>query len=123
MTRSSVLLFLIVTAAGAAPRTVTLSGWFSDQGCASGRANSGTYTATNPECARKCIENGSPVVFISEQEKALYLVKDYAGVKDDLGYKLEVTSAVDDTAKTISVQSVKHLQIESASCARPRAKK
>ena len=72
--------------------------------------------------ARKCIEKGSPVVFIAEQEKAIYVVKDYAAAKDDLGYKIEVTATVDDESKTIAVQSVKRLEAVSLSCSRAKAK-
>jgi len=119
----SVLVFLaaaVGTHAGS--RTATLTGWFSDKGCASGRTNSGVYTATNPDCARRCIEKGSPVVFIAETEKAIYVVKDYAAAKDDLGYKIEVTATVDDEGKTIAVQSVKRLEAVVLSCSRAKAK-
>ncbi|HEY1339503.1 MAG TPA: hypothetical protein VGF59_18445 [Bryobacteraceae bacterium] len=112
---------LILAAAGAAsePTTGVRTGFFADEGCARGRANSGLYTETNPDCARKCIEKGSPAVFVDTQGKALYLVKDYAGAKDDLGYRVEVTGAVDESAKTITVKSVKRLEFVGAHCDRP----
>ena len=119
--RSIVVIVLAVSAcAHAGSRNVTWVGWFSDEGCAKGRANSGVYTATNPECARKCIEQGNPAVFIAEQEKAIYAVKDYAGAKEDLGYKVEVSGILDDEAKTLTVRSVKRLERVSLSCARPK---
>lgn len=99
-----------------------LTGWFSDKDCASGRANSGVYTATNADCARRCIEKGSPVVFIAETEKAIYVVKDYAAAKGDLGYKIEVAATVDDESQTITVQSVRRLQAVALSCSRVKAK-
>lgn len=40
------------------PESVTLTGWFSDASCATARAKSGTFTSTNPDCARRCIEKG-----------------------------------------------------------------
>lgn len=122
--RSLLFVLFLAAAVGAqgGSRTATLTGWFSDEGCAGGRANGGAYTATNPDCARKCIEKGSPVVFIAEREKAVFLVKDYAGAKDDLGYKVEVTATLDEDAKTMAVQSVKRMEPVVLSCSRPRKK-
>jgi hypothetical protein len=101
-------------------KTVTLTGWFSDQGCASARATSGVFTSTNPECAKKCIEKGAEPVFIGEEAKAIYKVKDYPSVVDDLGWRLEITGTVDESAKTISVTSVKRLSAVVLSCGRPK---
>jgi hypothetical protein len=105
-------------------KNITWTGWFSDSQCASALAASGTFSATNPDCAKTCIEKGSAAVFISEQAKAIFRVtdypSDYPSVVEDLGYHVEVTAAVDEGAKTISIQSVKRLAYEGASCARPR---
>jgi hypothetical protein len=105
-------------------RNVTWTGWFSDSQCASARAASGTFSATNPECAKTCIEKGGAPVFISEEAKAIFRVKDYPSdhpsVVEDLGYHVEVTAAVDEGAKTISIRSVKRLAYEGAACARPK---
>jgi hypothetical protein len=101
-------------------KSVTWTGWFSDQGCASGRAASGVFTATNPECAKKCIEGGAEAVFIGEEAKAVYKVKDYPSVVDDLGWRLEIAGTVDESAKTISVTSVRRLAPVVLSCGRPR---
>ena len=102
-------------------QNVTLTGWFSDSTCASARAASGTFSATNPECARKCIENGAAPVFISEQAKAVFKVKDYPSVIDDLGYQVEVTATLDEVAKTISIQKVKRLSsYQGPACMRPK---
>lgn len=117
-----VILMALGVCAHAGSRNVTWTGWFSDEGCARGRANSGVYTATNPDCARQCIERGSPAVFIAEQEKAIYLVKDYSGVREDLGYKVEVSGILDDEAKTLTVRDVKRLERVSLFCARPKPK-
>ena len=112
---------LILATAGAAsePATGVRTGFFADDGCARGRANAGIFTETNPDCARKCIEKGSPAVFVDAQAKALYVVKDYPGAKDDLGYRLEVAGAFDESAKTITVKSVKRLEYVGAHCDRP----
>jgi hypothetical protein len=118
--RSMILLLLpAMSVCGRADAVVTTwTGWFSDEACARARGNSGVYTATNPDCARKCIEKGSAVVFIAEQEGAIYTVKNYAGAKDDIGYKIEVTGTLDEEARSLTVKSVKRLQPVSASCSR-----
>jgi hypothetical protein len=123
--RSTILVLLLTLGVGGRAGAVvtTWTGWFSDEACARARANSGVYTATNPDCARTCIEKGGAVVFIAEQEKAIYIVKNYAGAKDDLGYKIEVTGTLDDEARLLTVQSVKRLQYVGASCSRAKAKK
>jgi hypothetical protein len=118
MTKSASLAFLLTLNLCAASRTWT--GWFSDEKCARARASSGTYSATNADCARRCIEGGAAVVFIAEQEKALYMVKNYTAAKDDLGYQIEVTGTLDEQTQTLTVQSVKRLQAVGPSCARPK---
>jgi hypothetical protein len=70
--------------------------------------------------AKRCIERGAAPVFISEQAKGIFKVKDYPGIIDDLGYHVEIAAMVDESAKTISVQKVKRLSYEGATCARPK---
>lgn len=118
MTRSFSLAFLLTLNLCAASHTWT--GWFSDEKCARARAGSGTYTATNADCARRCIDGGTAVVFIAEQEKALYLIKNYSAAKDDLGYQIEVTGTLDEQTQTLTVQSVKRLESVGPSCSRPK---
>lgn len=121
MTRFLSLALLLTLNLCAASRTWT--GWFSDEKCARARANSGAYTATNADCARRCIDGGAAVVFIAEQEKALYGVKNYAAAKDDLGYKIEITGTLDEQTQTLTVQSVKRLEVVGPSCSRPKLKR
>jgi hypothetical protein len=110
-----------VSLAESGTKNITWTGWFSDSQCASARAGSGTFSATNPDCAKRCIEKGDAPVFISEQAKAVFRVKDYPSVVADLGYHVEVTAAVDEAAKTISIRDVKRLAYEGASCGRPKS--
>jgi len=104
----------------AASTVKTWKGWFSDLSCATPRAKSGVFTATNPECAKKCIESGVPPAFISDEAKAVFRVQGHPTLKDDLGYYVEVTGDVDMDAKIINVRSVKRLEYQGASCARPK---
>jgi hypothetical protein len=101
-------------------KDITWTGWFSDSQCAYARAASGAFSATNPDCAKRCIEKGAAPVFISEQGKAIFRVTNYPSVLDQLGYRVEVTATVDEDAKTISVRNVKQLSYEGAACARPK---
>ena len=118
--------FLILIGAAALAQTpaagqVTWTGWFSDAGCARGRLTAATLSGNNPECARQCIEKGAEAVFISEQARDIFRVKDYSAVVENLGYKLEISGRVDGTAKTISVQTVKRIsEYQGPSCARPK---
>ena len=105
------------------PKQVTWTGWFSDAGCAPGRLAAPTLTQSNPECARQCIEKGAAPVFISEQARAIFRVKDYSSVIENLGYHLEITGRIDQAAKTISVQDVKRISgYEGPSCSRSKKK-
>jgi len=106
----------------AASQAVTWTGWFADEGCAKGRVAAGVISFTNPDCAAKCIKDGSAPVFISEQAKAMFKVVDYPAVVENLGWKLEITGTVNEDAKTISVTSVKRLEEVVSKCYRPKRK-
>jgi hypothetical protein len=77
--------------------------------------------ASGGDCARSCIEKGSAPVFISEQARAIFRVKDYSSVVEDLGYHIEIQAIVDEAAKTISISNVKRLAYQGAACARRKA--
>lgn len=103
--------------------TVTLTGWFSDEGCAKGRVASGNISPTNPDCAKQCLDKGARAVFISEQGKEMLIVTGYQKSADDLGYRVEITGVPDAAAKSISVQTVKRIgEYQGPSCARPKKK-
>src|SRR5215467_2506982 len=104
-------------------RTVSSTGFFADEGCAKGRVASGIYTNNNPECAKQCLEKGSPLVFIDERAKAMYTVKGYQDAAADLGYRLEISGTLDDSAKVLTIDSVKRLEYRGASCSRSQNKK
>jgi hypothetical protein len=105
----------LVAAAGvgstaiAEPKAVTWTGWFSDITCAKGRVENGEIGPNNTVCVKKCLDGGAAAVFISEQAKAMFVVKDHPTVKEDVGYHVELTGVVDEEAKALSVTSVKRL--------------
>jgi hypothetical protein len=120
MVTVSIISLALAGGAGAEEKNVTWTGWFSDMKCAAPRAAAGVFTITNPDCARMCLEKGAAPVFISEQAKAIFQVKDYSSIIGDLGYHLEIQGAVDEAAKTIAIRNVKRLAYQGAACARPR---
>jgi hypothetical protein len=89
--------------------TVTLNGWFSDEGCAQAKLKADEVTPNGTACVKKCLEDGAAPVFVDPKARAMYHVKDHATVNQDVGYYLELTGVLDAKAKTISVKSVKHL--------------
>jgi hypothetical protein len=110
---------LVPALLAAQAKTVTWTGWFSESNCAPARVNSGKLGPTNPECSKTCIEKGATPLFISEQAKALFKVRDYADVIGDLGYHVSVTATLDEAAGSISIQKVERLSFDGAACARP----
>jgi hypothetical protein len=101
----------------------TWTGWFSDRTCAAPTVARGEIAPNNPDCVKKCLDKGVPPVFINEQAKALFEVKDYASVRDDVGYHVEVTGVIDREGGAISVRSVKRLSYTGAMCALPKKPK
>ena len=124
MMRTVALTMLLTAGVWPAPtppaREVTWTGWFSDKGCA--RVRDGEVAPNGTECVRKCLKDGAQAVFLSEQAKAIFDVKEYASVLDDVGFRVEITGLVDEDAKTIWVKSVKHLSEVVSMCALPRKK-
>jgi hypothetical protein len=87
----------------------TRLGWISDKGCATAKVNDDTMTPNGTECVKKCLADGATAVFVDPKARALYEVKNLPDVKAEVGYYLEVTGEVNETAKTISIASVKRL--------------
>ena len=109
---------LVVPALAAEPprtTTETWTGWFSDKQCARVRPDE-EPRPNGTACVKKCLDEGSPAVFISEQAKAVYEVRDYPAAKDDVGFRVEITGEVDEKARTVAVKSVKRLSEVTAMC-------
>jgi hypothetical protein len=127
MLRAIVFAVLLVVPGPAAdsPRTTTTetwTGWFSDKQCA--RVQPDEEPRPNgTACVKKCLDEGSPAVFISEQARAVYEVRDFSDAKNDVGFRVEVTGEVDGKAKTIAVKSVKRLSEVTALCLVPKKRR
>src|SRR5215471_10420045 len=98
----------------------TMTGWFSDAQCAAPRVANGIIGPNNPDCVKRCLEKGTAAVFISEQAKTMFEIRNYVPLKEDLASYVEVTGTIDDTARTIAVTSVKRLAPSGAMCGLPR---
>jgi hypothetical protein len=98
----------------------TWTGWFSDLQCAKRSVERGDIRPNNPDCVKRCLKDGVTPVFISEQAKALFEVRDYSSVAADVGYHIELTGTLDESGKAISVRSVKRLKYVGAVCALPK---
>jgi hypothetical protein len=103
------------------PQPEVLRGWLSDEQCANGRAQSGAFTGTNPDCAKKCVNEGKKIVLVDpEGKRVLVLVNQEIG-KSHIGDYVEITGEVDAKGMTIHADSLKFLEKGAAMCgAKPK---
>jgi hypothetical protein len=113
---------LVLASAMIGGDTVTMRGWLSDQGCAQAKVKGEEVTPNNTICVKKCLDEGATPVFVNPRGKALYELRDYPTLREDVGYHLELTGVVDEKAKTISVRNVKRLAEIVNVCALPKKK-
>jgi hypothetical protein len=95
--------------------TVSATGWFSDERCASARVASGRIGPTGQACTRECLAKGVPMVFIDEKEKAVFRVDNPTVVRKREGDHVQI-EAIRKDAKTLHVTSVRVLQKYAAKC-------
>jgi hypothetical protein len=103
--------------------TESIRGWLSDESCAKGRAESGTYTQTSGECAKQCVAKGKKIVLIDPANKRILVIANQDIAKKNVGDYVEVSGEVDAQAKTIKVDSLKFLDSNHAMCDAPPRKK
>jgi hypothetical protein len=101
----------------------TMTGWLSDAQCAAPRVAKGIIAPNNTDCVKRCLDEGRTPVFISEQAKAMYELKDYPNVKADVGYHLELKGTIDKEGKTLTVTTVKRLEYIGNVCAGPATRR
>jgi hypothetical protein len=124
----SLMALCLVALLAAAHRTsgaekTVLRGWLSDEGCAGGRASSGTYTGTNPDCARKCVSEGKKIVLVDPEHKRLLTIANQDAARESVGDYVEINGELDQQAKSLRVDSLKLLEKGSAMCDVPKKKK
>jgi hypothetical protein len=126
---SVVLLLVIIAGIFFAPSSnarggkSTLRGWLSDEGCAGGRASSGTYTGTNPDCAKKCVHNGKKIVLVDPEHKQLLTIANQDAAREQVGDYVEINGQLDEQAGLLHIDSLKLLEKGRAMCDVPAKKK
>src|SRR5690349_18155308 len=83
------------------PKATKLSGWVSDEKC-------GVKDIDNADCAKKCAEGGSKLVFVSEKDKSVLNVDNQDSLKGHEGHHVSVTGTV--TNGTLHVTNVSMLK-------------
>ena len=91
-----------------------MTGYISDSQCATASAKAATAAEwINPNefesCVKKCVKAGSPVVFVTTDNKILKIDADsMKSVTPHLGHKVTVSGKVENgTLKVDSIQSIK----------------
>ncbi|MGZ4828992.1 MAG: hypothetical protein ACXV5R_05255 [Candidatus Angelobacter sp.] len=72
-----------------APKSTKMSGWVSDEKC-------GAKDIDNADCAKKCAEGGSKLVFVSEKDKSIINVDNQGALKGHEGHHVSVTGKLDN---------------------------
>jgi len=68
----------------------SMAGWVSDEKCA---AHAGPGKES---CAKKCVEAGSPIVFVTDKDKQILKVDNPDTLKDHLGHHVNVKGSVNN---------------------------
>lgn len=97
-------------------QTETLRGWLSDEACAKGRAKDGTYTATNPECAKACVNKGKKIVLVDPEGKRVLVLANQEVGRNNVGDYVEISGRIDKKSQTLYAESLKFLEKGSAMC-------
>jgi len=98
-------------------------GWLSDESCAGGRASSGTYTGTNPDCAKKCVHEGKKIVLVDPDHKRLLTIANQDAARERVGDYVEINGELDEQARSLRIDSMKLLEKGGAMCDVPAKKK
>src|ERR1700749_1524366 len=85
-----------------APKETKMSGWVSDEKC-------GAKDIDNADCAKKCAEAGSKLVFVSEKDKSIINVDNQDALKGHEGHHVRGTGKLDNgTLHVDKVAMLKH---------------
>jgi len=95
------------------------TGYISDEQCATSASRAAKATDwINPQkfeaCAQKCAKNGSPMVFVTEDNKVLKLDEDSTKkAGGHLGHRVSVTGKVENG--TLKIKKITTIQMEAQS--------
>ena len=115
------LLLLLFVSSNAFAADQVYVGWVSDSGCALARASGGKYTATNPDCARRCVKNGKSIVLISPETKSVFAIENPTILKPEVGNKVRVY-ARSTGAHQLHIEKVEFIEESHPECERPPLK-
>ena len=103
-------------AVAAVPANGAIVGYISDTKCATSGAKAKTAAewiqpAAFEDCVKKCVKEGSPAVFVTEDNKILKVdAASSAKVAQYLGHKVSVTGKVEGT--TLKVDTITALKLQ-----------
>src|ERR1039458_3275060 len=105
-------LVLVLAVGGLAQQTARQSetairGWLSDEGCARGRAESGTFPGTNPKCAKDSVAKGKKIFLIDPDRKMIFEIANQSLAKKNIGDYVEIAGQMDLQAKTDRIASLR----------------
>jgi len=95
-------------------------GWFSDEGCAKSKVESGKLGPNGRDCVQKCLREGAKMVFVDETAKKMYYVDNPDVAKGQESHYVEVAGSLNAEKQTLHLASVKVLKEYVASCAVPK---
>jgi hypothetical protein len=110
--------FVLIPQLRAGTKSV-VRGWLSDENCATSRATTGNYTATNLKCARECIAKGKKIALIDPEGKRVLILANQDAGKKNIGDFVEITGEIDSQTRMLHVDSLKFLDNNRAMCAVP----
>lgn len=113
----------IVFAKGNSDTKTVLRGWLSDEQCARGRAEEGTFTATNLECAKECVAAGKKIVLVDPENKRVLTIENQDVARKNVGDYVEIAGAIDPATNLLHVDSLKFLDKNRAMCGVPAKSK
>lgn len=104
MKKTSVALLTLLAVTATAPLAGagskgTWTGWITDESCGAGGAK-----AEHKDCAKRCAENGSKLVFYNTADKKIYALDKQDVAMQHIGHEVKVTGEVD--GKAIKIESI-----------------
>jgi hypothetical protein len=114
---------MILSPLGAtAGEKVTVKGWLSDEQCATARASSGNFTATNLACAKECVAKGKKIVLVDPEGKRVLMIENQEVAAKNVGDYVEITGIIDPGSRSLHADSLKFLDKNRAMCGVPEKK-
>ena len=99
MKKVAILMMLLTLVAGAALAGEQV-GWIVDAKCGANGAKE-----AHAGCAKKCVEGGQPLVFVSDADKTVYKIANQDAAKGHEGHKVTVSGKID--GDSIHIDSLK----------------